>query len=111
MQGAEPLALATVRPMRTLLERPAVKSALIFCTVVLSLSGTAAFGQGAGGATGASGGTLGSSAGAPGTNSAGTAVPSGGGRGSSAATGTGNAATDKADRELDRKIKSICKGC
>jgi hypothetical protein len=71
----------------------------------------AAFAQSTGGAGEAGGGSLGSSAAAPGTNSAGTAAPSGGGRGSSASTGTGNAATDKADRDLDRKIKSICKGC
>jgi hypothetical protein len=54
---------------------------------------------------------MGRSAAARGTNSTGTAAPSGSGRGGSAATGTGNSLTDKADRELDRKIKSICKGC
>jgi hypothetical protein len=73
-------------------------------------------GSGAGGTAGspgaASGGTLGTSAAAPGTNALGTAAPSGGtvGRGR-AATGTGNALTDKEDRAVDRKIKSICRGC
>ncbi len=73
-------------------------------------------GSGAGGTAGspgaASGGTLGTSAAAPGTNSLGTAAPSGGtvGRGR-AATGTGNTRTDREDKAIDRKIKSICKGC
>ena len=57
----------------------------------------------------ASGGSLGSSAGAPGTNSLGTALPSGGGRTSGSAAG--NIDTEREDKKVDQKIKSICKGC
>lgn len=67
-----------------------------------------------------SGGALGTHSGAPGTNSAGTAIPSGRATGtepsgtvgtSNGALGTGDPAVDKEERELDRKMKSICKGC
>lgn len=86
--------------------------------VVLHMfAASAALAQTSGGGTGgspgaASGGALGSSAGAPGTNSLGTAAPSGRtvGRGTGA-TGTGNPVTDMEDKKVDRKIKSICKGC
>jgi hypothetical protein len=60
----------------------------------------------------------------PGTNSAGTANSSGVTSGGTATTGmgsgaasmtdtprTGNADVDAQDRAVDRKIKSICKGC
>lgn len=92
----------------------------IFCAtaVFAQSSGGAGGGSGAGGAGGAgsspgaaSGGSLGSSAGAPGTNSLGTAVPSGSGRAGYGATGTTTPEIDRQDKELDRKIKSICKGC
>ena len=69
-------------------------------------------GAGGGGAGGAGGGPAGSSGAAPGTNSLGTAQSSGGGGpGGSAATGTGNPATDAQDKAVDKKVKSICKGC
>ena len=72
--------------------------------------GTAGGGAAGGGA--ASGGALGSSAAAPGTNSAGTAAPSGGSAsGGSVATGTGDPTIDKDAKQVDKKIKSICKGC
>lgn len=82
-------------------------------------SSTAVFAQtsgGTGGASGASpgaasGGAFGTSAGAPGTNSLGTAAPSGSGTTGAAATGTGDPQVDKQDKAVDRKIKSICKGC
>lgn len=85
----------------------------IFCATVAfaqSSGGTGGTGGSAGSPGAASGGALGTSAGAPGTNSAGTAAPSGSGSGYGA-TGTGDPAVDKQDKELDRKIKSICKGC
>jgi hypothetical protein len=85
-----------------------MKTFAVACTLATLLSATA-FGQASGDAGGAS--ALGSGAGTPGTNSSGTAVPSGSGRGGSSATSTGHKAVDKADRDLDRKIKSICKGC
>ncbi|EKS38049.1 hypothetical protein HMPREF9695_01889 [Afipia broomeae ATCC 49717] len=74
-------------------------------------------GGSSGGSTGASspgaasGGSLGTSAGSPGTNSLGTAAPSGSGTTGSAATGTGDPRVDKKDRDVDNKVKSICKGC
>ena len=88
------------------------------------LVSTAALAQTSGGASGsssgstgasspgaASGGSLGTSAGAPGTNSLGTAAPSGSGTMGAAATGTGDPQVDKQDRDVDKKVKSICKGC
>ena len=83
------------------------------------LVSTAALAQTSGGTGGtsvsppgaASGGALGTSAGAPGTNSLGTAAPSGSGRTGTAATGTGAPQVDKQDRDVDKKVKSICKGC
>ncbi len=89
-----------------------VLSQILCSTAVLAQSS----GGGAGGASGgspgaATGGSLGTSAGAPGTNSLGTAAPSGGGTTGSAATGTGNPEVDKQDRDVDKKVKSICKGC
>lgn len=61
---------------------------------------------------GASGGALGSSAGAPGTNSLGTAAPSGGRGGlGGSALGAGDPKVDREKKRVDRKIKSICRGC
>jgi len=86
-----------------------VLSQMLISTAVLA---QASGGGTSGGSPGASaGGSLGTSAGAPGTNSAGTAAPSGGGTTGSAATGTGNPQVDKQDRDVDKKVKSICKGC
>ena len=88
----------------------------IAVTLVLAqvLSATA-FAQSTGGSAGspgaASGGALGSSAGAPGTNSLGTAAPSGSGTTGAAATSTGDPQVDRQDRDVDKKVKSICKGC
>ena len=61
----------------------------------------------------ASGGALGSSAGAPGTNSLGTAAPSGGraGLGGASGLGAGDPKVDREEKRVDRKIKSICRGC
>lgn len=86
----------------------------VACVVLqIAISGTAVAQTSTGG-TGsspgsASGGSLGSSAGTPGTNSLGTALPSGGGRTSGSAAG--NIDTEREDKNVDRKIKSICKGC
>jgi hypothetical protein len=85
-----------------------VLSQILYSTAVIAQSS----GGGVGGSPGAAtGGSLGTSAGAPGTNSAGTAAPSGGGTTGSAATGTGDPQVDKQDRDVDKKVKSICKGC
>lgn len=81
------------------------------------LSSAAAFAQ-----TGAGGGATG---GIAGTNSAGTANASGGRAPTGTTTGmggieqaspdgkpaTGNAAVGAQDRAVDRKVRSICKGC
>jgi hypothetical protein len=83
------------------------------------LSSTVTFAQSSAG--GAGGGATG---GAAGTNSAGTANSSGGRGPAGITTGasgtgqsldgkptTGNDLVDKQDREVDRKVKNICKGC
>ena len=92
---------------------------MICAAVLVLLSSGAVLAQTGGGAGGASGGATG---GAAGTNSAGTANSSGGvGMGTGAGAGgapsvdgkptTGDANVDAQDRAVDRKVKSICKGC
>jgi hypothetical protein len=89
--------------------------------VAILLSSAGALAQ-SGGAGGASGG--GATGGAAGTNSAGTANASGGRGGAGITTGasgtgqsidgkptTGDSQIDAQDRAVDRKVKSICKGC
>ncbi|MEH2509232.1 hypothetical protein V1291_000586 [Nitrobacteraceae bacterium AZCC 1564] len=102
-----------------------MKVLTILCVAVPLVVSGAAFAQSSGGSTSgtaggsmnrpsgaASGGSLGSSAGAPGTNSAGTAMPSGGGGTvGEALLGTGDPKADKAEKDVDRKMKSICRGC
>jgi hypothetical protein len=85
--------------------------------VILSLAAmpAVAFAQATGGTAGSSGstGSVGNSPSAPpGTNSLGTAQSSGGG----VTTGTGaggstDAAVNAENRMLDKKLKSICRGC
>ncbi|MBR0967735.1 hypothetical protein JQ554_31420 [Bradyrhizobium diazoefficiens] len=87
--------------------------------VILSLAAipTVSFAQATGGASGSggpAGGVANSSAPAPGTNSLGTAQSSGasaGGTGGAAAGGTTDAAVNAENRVLDKKLKSICRGC
>lgn len=81
--------------------------------VILGLAAMPAvsFAQTTGGVGSAGGGVAGSAT--PGTNSLGTAQSSGGsaaGRGYGAAGSTG-AAVSAEDRLLDKKLKSICRGC
>ncbi|CAN5422858.1 hypothetical protein BH11PSE4_BH11PSE4_09830 [soil metagenome] len=97
------------------------KSAILAISILLAPVGAVA--QTAGGsAAGSSGaGASAGSAGPPGTNSAGTAQSTGTTGSSGLGTGntatmdrppvTGNSAVDAQDRAVDRKIKSICKGC
>lgn len=85
-------------------------AAVAIITGLLMPAASFAQSGGAGGGA-ASGGSLGSSAGSPGTNSAGTAAPGGSATTGSAATGTGDPMVDKQDKQVDKKIKSICKGC
>jgi hypothetical protein len=88
--------------------------------VILSLAAMPAvsFAQSAGGAAGSSGGSAGSTGGvanspapAPGTNSLGTAQSSGGGTTGTGTGGSGDAAVNAENRMLDKKLKSICRGC
>jgi hypothetical protein len=89
-----------------------VKFWVIACMILQSICFGPALAQATSGGGAASGGSLGSSGASPGTNSAGTAAPSGGSRtGASVATGTGDRATDREDRQVGKKVKSICKGC
>lgn len=71
---------------------------------------------GSGGSTGTSGGGVANSpASPPGTNSLGTAQSSGGSPGVTTGTGTGaggaDATVNAENRLLDKKLKSICRGC
>ncbi|WP_128926520.1 hypothetical protein [Bradyrhizobium guangxiense] len=82
---------------------------------------TAAVAQATGGSTGSTGGAAGSAGGVanspappPGTNSLGTAQSSGPGSGVTTGTGAGGAAdatVNAENRMLDKKLKSICRGC
>ncbi|PJG55984.1 hypothetical protein CVM73_07530 [Bradyrhizobium forestalis] len=79
------------------------------------------FAQATGGSAGSSGGAVGSTGGVrnspappPGTNSLGTAQSSGPGSGVTTGTGAGgeaDATVNTENRQLDRKMKSICRGC
>jgi len=80
--------------------------------------GTAGSSGGSVGSTGSSAGSTGGTANAPvpppGTNSLGTAQSSGPGSGVTTGTGGGGAAdatVNAENRQLDRKMKSICRGC
>jgi hypothetical protein len=87
--------------------------------VILALVGTTAASLaqatgGVGGSSGASGGVANSPAPPPGTNSLGTAQSSGTAAGRTTGTGTGgstDAAVAAENRLLDKKLKSICRGC
>ncbi|UPJ56229.1 hypothetical protein [Bradyrhizobium sp. 192] len=80
-----------------------------------------AFAQASGGSAGSTGGPAGSGGGIanspappPGTNSLGTAQSSGAGSGVTTGTGSGggtDAAVNAENKLLDKKLKSICRGC
>ncbi|MDA9434894.1 hypothetical protein [Bradyrhizobium sp. CCBAU 51627] len=87
--------------------------------VVFSLAATPAisFAQGTGGATGSTGGVGNAPSPPPGTNSLGTAQSSGANTAPGVTTGTAGANRDAdatvsaENRLLDKKMKSICRGC
>ncbi|MBR0811576.1 hypothetical protein JQ544_08575 [Bradyrhizobium diazoefficiens] len=91
--------------------------------VILALAAMPAvsFAQATGGVGGSTGGPAGSSGGVanapappPGTNSLGTAQSSGAGAGVTTGTGAGGAAdatVNAENKQLDKKMKSICRGC
>ena len=95
---------------------PNVSKPIACVALMLVLSSASVLAQSAGGAAG--GGAGGGSAG---TNSAGTANSSGGAMTTGAGAGgapspdgkptTGDPRVDAQDRAVDRKVKSICKGC
>ncbi|WP_407118666.1 hypothetical protein [Bradyrhizobium sp. LMG 9283] len=67
-----------------------------------------------GGSVGSTGGVRNSPAPPPGTNSLGTAQSSGPGSGVTTGSGAGgetDATVNTENRQLDRKMKSICRGC
>jgi hypothetical protein len=91
--------------------------AVLFIALCVSLSTTAAFARGGGDGglhhSSATGGAAGTSVGSPGTNSAGTALSSGGG-GNGAQKGPlggTNPVIDRDEANVDKMIKSICRGC
>lgn len=71
-------------------------------------------GSSTGGSAGSTGGVANSPAPPPGTNSLGTAQSSGPGSGVTTGSGSGGAAdatVNAENRMLDKKLKSICRGC
>ncbi|WP_339032125.1 hypothetical protein WI604_12005 [Bradyrhizobium symbiodeficiens] len=89
--------------------------------VALAAMPAVAFAQASGGSAGSTGGPAGSGGGVanspappPGTNSLGTAQSSGAGSGVTTGTGSGggtDAAVNDENKLLDKKLKSICRGC
>ena len=89
-------------------------------TVIFALAATPAisFAQTTGGSTGSAGGVANSATTSPGNNSAGTAQSSGANTAPGVTTGAASGTNPDADatvstenRLLDKKIKSICRGC
>ncbi len=110
--------------------RSSATSSIKTVIMILALAALPAssFAQTTGGSAGSSGSSVGSTGGSvgstgglanspvppPGTNSLGTAQSSGPGSGVTTGTGGGeaaDAAVNAENRQLDRKIKSICRGC
>ncbi|MET4256946.1 hypothetical protein ABIC09_001878 [Bradyrhizobium sp. S3.12.5] len=88
--------------------------------VIFALAATPAisFAQTTGGSTGSTSGVANAPAPPPGTNSLGTAQSSGANRAPGVTTGLASGANASADatvnaenRQLDKKMKSICRGC
>jgi len=99
----------------------AVSTRTLILIFALAAMPAVAFAQATGGSAGSSGGAAGSAGGVanspalpPGTNSLGTAQSSGPGAGVTTGSGTGgaaDAAVNAENRMLDKKLKSICRGC
>lgn len=97
----------------------------IIVIVALAAMPALSFAQATGGSAGSTGSSAGSTGGVanspappPGTNSLGTAQSSGANAAPGVTTGTGTGAGAEADatvntenRQLDKKMKSICRGC
>lgn len=110
--------------------RPSATGSIKTTIMILALAAMPAvsFAQATGGSAGSSGGSVGSTGGSigstggvrnapappPGTNSLGTAQSSGPGSGVTTGTGTGgeaDATVNAENRQLEKKLKSICRGC
>jgi hypothetical protein len=94
----------------------ATRSAKIMIVIFgLAAMPAVAFAQASGGSAGSAGGVANSPAPPPGTNSLGTAQSSGANAaGTTTGTGAGgstDAAVNAENRMLDKKLKSICRGC
>ncbi|OAF06052.1 hypothetical protein AYJ54_20395 [Bradyrhizobium centrolobii] len=93
-----------------------VKSLIVICGI--AAMPVASFAQATGGTAGSTSGVPNAPAPPPGTNSLGTAQSSGANRAPGVTTGTGSGASAAADETvktenqlLDKKMKSICRGC
>ncbi|EHR04230.1 hypothetical protein [Bradyrhizobium sp. WSM471] len=89
---------------------------IVIMIFALAAMPAVSFAQATGGTAGSAGGVANSSAPAPGTNSLGTAQSSGANATSGTTTGSGaggstDAAVNAENRLLDKKLKSICRGC
>ncbi|MGY3035092.1 hypothetical protein ACVIIV_004262 [Bradyrhizobium sp. USDA 4354] len=104
--------------------RPFATGTIKTSITILALAAMPAvsFAQATGGSAGSSGGSVGSTTGGvrnspappPGTNSLGTAQSSGPGSGVTTGSGAGGAAdatVNAENKQLDKKMKSICRGC
>ncbi|MCK1652365.1 hypothetical protein IVA88_13095 [Bradyrhizobium sp. 149] len=96
---------------------PAIRSIkTVIVTFALAAMPAVSFAQATGASAGSAGGVTNSPAPPPGTNSLGTAQSSGTNAAPGVTTGTGagggtDAAVNAENRLLDRKLKSICRGC
>ncbi|WGD55800.1 hypothetical protein QA641_19075 [Bradyrhizobium sp. CB1650] len=91
-----------------------IKALIVICGIAAMPAASLA--QGTSGAAGSSsGGVANAPAPPPGTNSLGTAQSSGPNAAPGVTTGTGSASVDATvqteNRQLDKKMKSICRGC
>ncbi|WP_022720793.1 hypothetical protein [Rhodopseudomonas sp. B29] len=86
---------------------------MMVAAAIVALTGTMAIAQGSGGSGGAGGGTSAGTAGGIGNAPVGHRQPRRSTFENEAAPKTNNGIgqVDPADAELDRKIKSICRGC
>ncbi|MFT4120103.1 hypothetical protein [Bradyrhizobium sp.] len=101
------------------MDRPSIvsiKTVIVICS--LAAMPAISFAQTTGVGTGSTGGVANAPAQAPGTNSLGTAQSSGANTAPGVTTGTGGGANPDADatvnaenRLLDKRMKSICRGC
>ncbi|UPK40534.1 hypothetical protein IVB18_32255 [Bradyrhizobium sp. 186] len=95
-----------------------IKALIVICGIAaMSVASLAQGIGGTGGSTGSSGGVANSPAPPPGTNSLGTAQSSGANAAPGVTTGAGGSAAaadatvNAENRQLERKLKSICRGC